>query len=67
MRTFRGLTWGIAKAPHLFPEVDGYPGIRLAKSDADALPDARMMIWFQIKDDDTVYLWYIEYHEDGEG
>ena len=57
----RGLYWAISVGPDKFAGIPDTPWLRLAKTD-DALLDAgTIRIWFEIPDDDTVELKFLEF------
>lgn len=59
-RALLGITHAIACGPECFDETSEFPGKRLAKSDAKALPGRILRVWFEIKNDHEVYLWYVD-------
>jgi hypothetical protein len=60
----RGLLWGIALAPEIFPVVAGFSKLRLAKSREFQVPFAMplpvIQIWFSVSESGSIELLAIE-------
>ena len=57
----RGLYWGIGAGPEKFDTIPDADWLRIAKSDEHMLGAGTVRIWFEIIDDDTVELKFIEF------